>query len=115
MVAAPCSVGDCDEMIQSEAKFGAPSDVDCESITSESFDSDSDYEMSYPDPDYNVTNSDSEYYASDLDYNSQTNDSGNSDTDVELLRPASPTETEIEKHKVILNLQQRLLRLKKSS
>ena len=48
-----------------------------------------------------------------MDYNSQTNDSGNSDTDVELLRPASPTETEIEKHKVILNLQQRLLRLKK--
>ena len=112
-VAAPCSVGDCDEIIQSKAKFGAPSDVDCESITSESLDSDSNYDMSDPDPDYNVTDSDSEYYAIDLDYNSQTNDSGNSDTDVELLRPASPTETEIEKHKVILNLQQRLLRLKK--
>ena len=92
-VAAPCSVGDCDEIIQSKAKFGAPSDVDCESITSESLDSDSNYDMSDPDPDYNVTDSDSEYYASDLDYNSQTNDSSNSDTDVKLLRPASPTET----------------------
>ena len=60
-VAAPCSVGDCDEIIQSKAKFGAPSDVDCESITSESLDSDSNYDMSDPDPDYNVTDSDSEY------------------------------------------------------
>ena len=74
-------------MIQSEAKFGAPSDVDCQSITSESVDSDSDYDDS-------VTDSDSEYYASDLNYNSQTNDSSNSDTDVKLLRPASPTETQ---------------------
>ncbi len=59
--------------------------VDCESITSESFDFDSDYDMSDPDSEYNVTDSDSEYHASDLDYNSKTSDSGNSDTDVLLL------------------------------
>jgi hypothetical protein len=112
-VVAPCSVGDCDGMIHEDAKFGAPSDVDCcsESITSESFDSDFDDYRSDLDPEYDAT--DSEYYASDLKYNSETNDPSNSDTDVELLRPASLTENEIEKHKVILNLQQRLLRLKK--
>jgi hypothetical protein len=106
-------VGDCDGMIHEDAKFGAPSDVDCcsESITSESFDSDFDDYRSDLDPEYDAT--DSEYYASDLKYNSETNDPSNSDTDVELLRPASLTENEIEKHKVILNLQQRLLRLKK--
>jgi hypothetical protein len=89
-VVAPCSVGDCDGMIHGDAKFGAPSDVDCcsEFITSESFDSDFDDDRSDLDP-------------------------SNSDTVVELLRPTSLTENEIEKHKVILNLQQRLLRLKK--
>lgn len=115
-------MGVCDEMIHSAATSGPPSDVDCESSRSESFDSDSEYDVSDSENDVfeshsecDVSDSDPDYDVSDVDYDSAVNEPGNSDTDVGLLRPVSPTENEIEKHKHILRLQQRLLRLKRKN
>jgi hypothetical protein len=75
--------------------------------------SDSENEVCDSNSECDVSDSDPDCDVSDFHYDSAVNEPGNSDKDVGLLRPASSTENEIEKHKHILRLQQRLLREKR--